>query len=268
MADVLAIHDLDIHYGPPCPVCRAGLPIAVCQGCGRVRAAAAVSLGIGAGEIVGIVGESGSGKSSVLAAVNLDVTPSAGSVLVDGEDVLALAGSARRRYRMTRVGIVHQTPQQGLKLHLSAGANIAERLLAAGWRRYDEIRSRVEDLIDAVELPRDRIDVPAQTYSGGMRQRVQLAKALANEPDVLLLDEPTSGLDVSVQARILDLIRDLHATTGVAMLLVSHDLAVIGMLAQRLVVMREGVVVERGVTDQVLSDPQHPYTQLLVSAQL
>lgn len=268
MADALTIADRGVHYGAPCASCGARMAVAVCPDCGRVRAAAGVTLGIGAGEIVGIVGESGSGKSSVLAAVNLDVAASAGSVVVAGEDVLTLSGSARRRYRMTRVGIVHQTPQQGLALHLSAGANIAERLLAAGWRRYDDIRDRVEALVEAVELPRDRIDVPAQTYSGGMRQRVQLAKALANEPDVLLLDEPTSGLDVSVQARILDLIRHLHATTGVAMLLVSHDLAVIRMLAQRLVVMHEGVVVERGVTDQVLSDPQHPYTQLLVSAQL
>lgn len=127
---------------------------------------------------------------------------------------------------------------------------------------------RVLELLDAVELPVERVDVPVGSFSGGMRQRVQLAKALATSPPVLLLDEPTSGLDVSVQARTLDLIRDLHERTGVAMLVVSHDLAVIRMLASRLVVMRHGRVVESGITDQVLGDPQHAYSQLLVSAQL
>lgn len=266
---VLDITGLGIEYGTGCPACQ---PPAVaghtCGSCGRVRAAHDVDLDVVRGEIVGIVGESGSGKSSVLAATNLDRVPQRGRIVVDGLDLTALRAVDRRRYRAEKVGIVYQTPQQGLRLNLSVGANVAERLLAAGWRGYDDIRSRVEELIAAVELPTDRIDVPAATFSGGMRQRVQLAKALANQPDLLLLDEPTSGLDVSVQARILDLIRDLHVRTGTTMVLVSHDLSVIRMLAQRLVVMRHGEVVESGLTDQVLADPQHPYTQLLVSAQL
>lgn len=266
---VLQIADLTVTYGGSCDRCRSDSHGEYrCQDCGRVRAVTDVDLAVHAGEIVGVVGESGSGKSSVLAATNLDVPTCRGRIMVGDTDVVTLQGMARRRYRSEGVGIVYQTPQQGLRLHLSAGGNIAERLLAAGWRSYDDIRRRVEELIDAVELPADRIDAAVDTFSGGMRQRVQLAKALANGPALLLLDEPTSGLDISVQARILDLIRDLHRSTGVAILLVSHDLAVIGMLAQRLLVMRGGRVVERGMTDQVLGDPQHPYTQLLVSAQL
>ncbi len=164
--------------------------------------------------------------------------------------------------------MVYQTPQQGLDLDLTAGGNVAGKMLGAGWRSYERVRETALAYHDAMELPHDRFDDPVQLFSGGMRQRVQLAKALVTAPPLLLLDEPTSGLDVSVQARILDLIRKLQAERGFAMLIVSHDLAVIRMLAQRLLVMHAGKVVERGLTDRVLGDPQHPYTQLLVSAQL
>lgn len=270
MTPVLEVRDLTVRYGPGCPSCAGGPPPATarCPACGTVTGCHRVSLDLAAGEVLGIVGESGSGKSTVLACCNLDVPPTSGRVLLAGDDVAGAEGARRRRLRVESLGIVYQTPQQGLDLDVTAGGNVAVRLLAAGWRRYDDIRVRVLELLDAVELPVERVDVPVRSFSGGMRQRVQLAKALATSPPVLLLDEPTSGLDVSVQARILDLIRDLHERTGVAMLVVSHDLAVIRMLASRLVVMRHGRVVESGVTDQVLGDPQHAYSQLLVSAQL
>ncbi|MBV8223077.1 MAG: AAA family ATPase, partial [Candidatus Eremiobacteraeota bacterium] len=174
----------------------------------------------------------------------------------------------RRRLRALALGIVYQSAQANLLMDVTAGGNVAERMLGAGWRRYDAVRSRALALHTDMELPEDRFDVPVGMFSGGMRQRVQLAKALATSPPVLLLDEPTSGLDVSVQARILDLIRRIHAEFQLAIVVVSHDLAVIRMLADRLLVMRRGLVVEHGLTDQVLEDPQHPYTQLLVSAQL
>jgi phosphonate C-P lyase system protein PhnK len=229
---------------------------------------AEVDLEVYPGEVVGIVGESGSGKSTVLACANLDIPPTAGRVFLDGADVTGVSGSRRRQLRSSTLGIVYQTPQQGLELGVTAGGNIASRPLAAGWRSYEQVRGRALELHHAVELPADRFDAPVSEFSGGMRQRVQLAKALANSPQLLLLDEPTSGLDVSVQARILDLIRQLQRQLRFAMVVVSHDLGVIRMLAQRLLVMRGGLVIERGVTDRVLQDPQHPYTQRLVGAQL
>lgn len=267
---VLAVENLTVRYGPGCAACAAGLPAEhnVCPACRTVLACADVDFDLWPGEVLGIVGESGSGKSTVLAAANLDVAPSSGRVVLAGTDVTDLRGARRRRLRAETVGIVYQTPQQGLDLDLTAGGNVASRPLAAGWRRYERTRSRVLDLLSAVELDTGRIDTVTQAFSGGMRQRVQLAKALANSPQVLLLDEPTSGLDVSVQARILDLIRRLQADTGVAMVLVSHDLSVVRMLADRVLVMRRGRIVERGLTDQVLADPHHPYSQLLVSSQL
>jgi alpha-D-ribose 1-methylphosphonate 5-phosphate C-P lyase len=227
-----------------------------------------VSLDVRAGETLGIVGESGSGKSTALACAALDIVPHGGRVVVGGEDVTGVRGSRRRRLRAETIGIVYQRAQQGLDLEVTAGGNVGSRLLAAGWRSYADVRERATHLVEATELPLERIDVPAGHFSGGMRQRVQLAKALATSPRVLLLDEPTSGLDASVQARILDLVRRLQRETGIALVIVSHDLGVIRMLAERLVVMRRGRIVESGLSDQLLEDPHHPYTQLLVSARL
>jgi putative phosphonate transport system ATP-binding protein len=236
--------------------------------CGSVWACRDVSFDVEAGETLGIVGESGSGKSTVLACANLDLRPTAGRILLDGRDVTGAQGSARRRLRAERLGIVYQTPRQGLDLSVTAGGNVAGRLLAVGVRSYATVRGRALELLEHMELPGDRLDDMAGSFSGGMQQRVQLSKALATEPPVVLLDEPTSGLDVSVQARLLDLIRRIHLESGVAVVIVSHDLSVIRMLADRLLVMRQGRVVEEGVTDQVLGDPQHAYTQLLVSSQI
>jgi putative phosphonate transport system ATP-binding protein len=267
---VLDVRDLTVRYGPGCEACTAGLPTDrdVCPQCRTVLACVDVSFDVWPGEVLGIVGESGSGKSTVLAAANLDVTPTTGQIVLGGTDVTGVRGARRRRLRAEMVGIVHQTPQQGLDLDLTAGGNVASRPLAAGWRSYERTRERVLDLLGAVELDAGRVDTVTRVFSGGMRQRVQLAKALANSPQVLLLDEPTSGLDVSVQARILDLIRRLQGETGVAMVIVSHDLSVIRMLADQVLVMRRGRIVERGLTDQILADPQDPYSQLLVSSQL
>jgi phosphonate C-P lyase system protein PhnK len=269
-ATVLDVEDLTVAYGPGCDRCRAGLPEGSprCGRCGTVTACRGVSFDLAPGEVLGIVGESGSGKSTVVAAANLDRSPTSGRVVLGGEDVTGAAGSRRRWLRASQLGIVYQTPQQGLDFDISAGGNVALRLLAVGWRSYDRIRARALELLAGVELPPERVDAPVRSFSGGMRQRVQLARAMAPCPPVLLLDEPTSGLDVSVQARVLDLIRALQRRTGVAMVVVSHDLAVVRMLAQRVLVMRHGRVVEEGLTDQVLSDPAHPYSQLLVSAQL
>jgi putative phosphonate transport system ATP-binding protein len=166
------------------------------------------------------------------------------------------------------MGIVHQNPHLGLRMAVSAGGNVAERLLEAEWRSIAAMRSRAAELFERTEIPVDRLDEPPRNFSGGMQQRVQIAKALASGPVLLLLDEMTTGLDLSVQARVLDLVLALQAELGLAMLVVSHDLGVVTHLCHRTLVMRHGRVVEAGLTDQVIQDPQHPYTQLLVSSQL
>lgn len=266
----LELRRLTVRYGEGCDRCRVGPADGAprCRHCGAVFGCQDVTLDLAPGEVLGLVGESGSGKSTVVACANLDRVPTSGQVIVNGHDVTGARGAERRRLQAEKLGIVYQTPQQGLDLDVTAGGNVAVRLLAVGWRSFEHIRSRVLELFEAVELPCERVDAVTASFSGGMRQRVQLAKALGTLPSVLLLDEPTSGLDVSVQARVLDLIRDLQVRTGVSMLVVSHDLAVIRMLAQRVMVMRHGRVVEAGLTDQVLNDPHDPYSQLLVSSQL
>lgn len=266
---VLELDRLTVRYGAGCARCEeGGLDVARCPVCGSIWACRGVSVDVRAGEALGIVGESGSGKSTLLACANLDIVPTAGRVMVCGEDVTAAAGGRRRQLRAERLGIVYQSARQGLDMGVSAGGNVASRLLGTGVRSYERLRERAEELHVAMELPAERLDDIVTGFSGGMRQRVQLCKALATNPPVLLLDEPTSGLDVSVQARLLDLVRRVHLERNVAVVIVSHDLAVIRMLAAQVLVMRQGRIVERGVTDQVLGDPQHPYTQLLVSSQL
>ena len=153
-------------------------------------------------------------------------------------------------------------------MKFSVGGNVAEKLLLANWRHVGQIRERTAELMQMTELPAERIDDDPHTFSGGMLQRVQISKALSSNPAVLLLDEVTTGLDLSVQARVLDLIKRLQWELKMTMLLVSHDLGVIKQLASRTMVMKNGWVVESGLTDQILEDPQHPYTQLLVSSAL
>jgi phosphonate C-P lyase system protein PhnK len=267
VAPTLELHGVTVRYGAGCEQCAASGDVR-CPRCGTVYGAREVSLDVFPGETLGIVGESGSGKSTVVACAALDCDATLGEVRLSGRSVRGLRGAERRAVRAESIGIVYQTPQQGLDFALTAGGNVADRLLGSGWRAYGRVRERALRYHGGMELPVNRFDVPVREYSGGMQQRVQLAKALATAPPLLLLDEPTSGLDVSVQARMLDLIRRLHIERRFALVVVSHDLAVIRMLADRLIVMRDGRIVERGVTDQVLGDPQHPYTQLLVSAQL
>lgn len=269
---VLQVEDLTKIYGDGCGQCvkstGPGLKTNTCTHCNAIVACADVSFEIGPGEVLGIVGESGSGKSTVAGCLALEVEPTSGRASLSSfgdEDIFLASAVERRRLRNLDLGIVYQTPQQGLNLAVTAGGNVAERLLAAEWRHVGQMRERAQDLLARSEIPTTRMDEAPRYFSGGMRQRVQLAKALANRPALLLLDEPTNGLDVSVQARILDMIREIQRETDVAMIVISHDLAVIRMLAERTLVMRHGRIVESGLTDQVLEDPQHPYTQLLVS---
>ncbi|TJZ91652.1 phosphonate C-P lyase system protein PhnK [Paracoccus gahaiensis] len=220
------------------------------------------------GEVLGIVGESGSGKSTLLSCLAGHQGVDAGSVTYDGRDVLAMAETERRRLARTEWAYVHQHARDGLRMSVSAGANVGERLMATGHRHYGEIRAAAVDWLGRVEIAEDRIDDRPTAFSGGMQQRLQIARNLVTGPRLVFMDEPTGGLDVSVQARLLDLLRGLVRDMGLSVIIVTHDLAVVRLLADRLMVMKSGRVVEQGLTDQVLDDPQHAYTQLLVSSVL
>jgi putative phosphonate transport system ATP-binding protein len=225
------------------------------------------------GEVLGVVGESGSGKTTLLHCLAGRLAPRAGSVWFTTREggvvnVLRLSEAERRRLLRTDWGIVHQNPRDGLRMRVTAGANVGERLMAIGERHYGRLRQAALTWLGHVEIDGDRVDDLPETFSGGMQQRLQIARNLVTRPRLVLMDEPTGGLDVSVQARLLDLLRGLVADLGVSAIVVTHDLAVTRLLAHRLLVMRRGEVVESGLTDQVLDDPQHPYTQLLVSSVL
>lgn len=235
---------------------------------GQIAALDGVDLDIWPGEVVAIVGESGSGKTTLLRALSGLMRPDSGSVSYAGQDVLAMGEAARRNLMRTEWGFVHQNPRDGLRMGVSAGGNIGERLMAVGARHYANIRTEATGWLGRVEIDPARIDDSPRKFSGGMQQRLQIARTLVTRPRLVFMDEPTGGLDVSVQARLLDLIRALVAELGLAVLLVTHDIAAARLLAHRVLVMRHGRVVEQGLTDRVLDDPQHPYTQLLVASVL
>ena len=225
------------------------------------------------GEVLGIVGESGSGKSTLLSVLSGRAQPDTGSIQYrnqDGEmvDLYACSEAQRRTLLRTEWGFVEQNPRDGLRMGVSAGANIGERLMAQGWRNYAQLREAGLQWLGQVEIDPQRIDDLPRTFSGGMQQRLQIARNLVSSPRLVFMDEPTGGLDVSVQARLLDMLRQLVRELGLAVVIVTHDLAVARLLADRLLVMRRSHVVETGLTDQILDDPQHPYSQLLVSSVL
>ncbi|MGL5138322.1 MAG: phosphonate C-P lyase system protein PhnK [Beijerinckiaceae bacterium] len=232
-----------------------------------------VSLALHEGEVLAIVGESGSGKSTLLNMLSGRMPVDTGEVLYrmrDGvpRDLASLSEPERRLLMRTDLGFVHQDAALGLRMNVSAGGNIGERLMAVGDRNYARIRATASGWLERVEIGVDRLDDKPTAYSGGMRQRLQIARNLVTNPRLVFMDEPTGGLDVSVQARLLDLIRGLVSDLGLAIVLVTHDLSVARLLSHRIVVMKEGYVIETGLTDRVLDDPQAPYTQLLVSSVL
>ena len=230
-----------------------------------------VSFDLWPGEVLGIVGESGSGKTTLLNCLAGRMTPDDGTVTYESAaagtvDVHGLSEARRRLLARTEWGFVNQDAREGLRMGVSAGANIGERLMAIGARHYGTIRRTSSDWLARVEIDLDRLDDRPTTYSGGMRQRLQIARNLVSEPRLVFMDEPTGGLDVSVQARLLDLLRGLVDRFHLSAVLVTHDLGVARLLTHRLMVMQGGQVVEDGLTDQVLDDPQHAYTQMLVAS--
>ena len=230
-----------------------------------------VSFDLWPGEVLAVVGESGSGKTTLLNCISTRLMPTAGTISYRTRDGqfrdLYRMGEAERRFLMrTDWGFVHQNPADGLRMGVSAGANVGERLMAVGERHYGNIRETATDWLGRVEIGSDRIDDQPRAFSGGMRQRLQIARNLVTGPRLVFMDEPTGGLDVSVQARLLDLLRGLVNDLGLAVVVVTHDLAVARLLSHRMMVMKDGEVVETGLTDRVLDDPRAPYTQLLVSS--
>jgi peptide/nickel transport system ATP-binding protein len=235
---------------------------------GRVpafRAVEDVNLEIFPGEVVGLVGESGSGKTTIgRASVGL-IPVAAGSLTVYGKD-LGEMGSRELRSVRQRIGIVFQDPGSSLNPRFPIGQSIGEPLLLSKVAKGKELDRRVETLLDQVELPRAFRNRYPHELSGGQRQRVGIARALALSPQLLVADEPTSALDVSVQARFLELLQDIQSKLQFACLFISHDLAVVDLLAHRIAVMNKGKLVEQGTKDQILRSPKDPYTQRLITA--
>jgi peptide/nickel transport system ATP-binding protein len=231
-----------------------------------------LSVAIAPGEVLGLVGESGSGKSVTSLAI-LGLLESAaevrGSIRFDGEELLNLRPEAMRRYRGRRVAMIFQEPMTALNPVMPVGRQIAEAIETHQptlTRR--EVRKAVIANLEAVALPEPEkryADYPHQ-FSGGQRQRILIAMALANRPQLLIADEPTTALDVTVQAQVLTLLRDLQQQFGLAMLFISHDLAVVAEVADRVAVMRHGWLLEQGSREQIFHRPRHPYTRSLLGA--
>lgn len=274
---IFKIKNLRKQFGDGCEYCRdldeGKLEKNYCPKCGTVYACQDISFNIYAGEILGVVGESGSGKSTMMQCLYFDNDVTSGEAYIanyyDGEKDVFHESSQQKRYiRNNILGMVYQNPILGLKMDFSCIGNIAEKLISAGNRNVSVMEGRAKELLEHVNIPIFRTKEVPKNFSGGMQQRVQIAKALSNNPPILLLDEVTTGLDLSVQANVLDLIKKLQRELGISMIVVSHDLGVIRMLADRTIVMLNGKIVEQGLTDQILEDPQHAYTQQLVQSLL
>lgn len=272
---VLDIQNLTVRYGRTCDYCRNGGALVknTCPHCKTVWACSDVNVTLYEGEILGIVGESGSGKSTLMKSLYFDFEITEGEGYLrdfeNGEVNIFEQSLQKKKYMKNHImGMVYQNPLLGLRMDYSGAGNIAEKLIAAGQRNFEGMNSRVAQLLDAVEILQSRKKEPPKNFSGGMQQRVQISKALANNPAILLLDEVTTGLDLSVQAKVLELIRRIRQEFHISIMLVSHDLAVIRMLADRTIVMLDGKIIEQGLTDQILDDPQQPYTQQLVHSLL
>ncbi|WP_404817746.1 ATP-binding cassette domain-containing protein [Ureibacillus galli] len=269
---ILQIKNLSKQYGEGCSYCQhenAKLERNFCPVCKTVYACKNISLDLHRGEILGIVGESGSGKSTLMKCLYFDEETTTGEgFLTDyfngNENIFTQSGQQKRFIRNSLLGMVYQNPMLGLKMDFSSISNIAEKQIAAGNRNVKQMVDRSNALLDKVNISIKRSKEPPKNFSGGMQQRVQIAKALSSNPPILLLDEVTTGLDLSVQAAVLDLIKTIQRVMQISMIVVSHDLAVIRMLADRTVVMLNGQIIEEGLTDQILEDPQHAYTQQLV----
>ncbi|MFS2127962.1 ATP-binding cassette domain-containing protein, partial [Pseudomonas sp. Pseusp97] len=238
----------------------------------RASAVSGLSVDLAAGEVLCVVGESGSGKSmlanAILRLLPAHLKPVAGSIRFRGEDLAGRSEEGMRELRGKDIAMVFQEPMSALNPLMSIGRQIDESLRAHGVAQAAKRRERVLDLLGYVGLPEPQTLYHAYPFqlSGGQRQRVVIAIALALEPALLIADEPTSALDVSTQAQVLDLLRRIRREKGMAVLLITHDFAVVEAIADRVLVMEKGRVVEQGALRQVLDAPQHSYTRQLLAA--
>jgi ABC-type oligopeptide transport system ATPase subunit len=249
---LLSVEDLVVEY-----------PVAG----GSFRAVDGVSFEVEKGATLAVVGESGCGKSTIAKAIVRLLRPTSGRIKVDGVDIARLSERAMRPYR-TRIQMVFQDPYGSLDPHLTAVDIVAEPLRLQGIRDRQERRKRAAALIDRVGLPSTALHRRPGEFSGGQRQRIGIARALASEPELLVCDEATSALDVSVQAQVLDLLREIKRDTGLTYVFISHNLGVVREISDTIVVMSAGKIVERGATADVLAHPAEPYTQALRAAAL
>ena len=250
MATLLQVENLTKHF-----VTRQG----------TVQAVDDVTLSIGEGETVGLVGESGCGKSTLGRMIVRLLEPTSGSITLQGKEVAHLKGEASRRFRR-QVQLIFQDPFTSLNPRSTVGRILEEPLIVHGLGGRDERRAKVEELLRRVGLsPGAAVQLPHE-FSGGQRQRIGIARALALSPELIVCDEPVSALDVSIQAQVLNLLSSLKRQTGIAYLFISHDLSVIRYIADRIVVMYLGKIVEVARHDSLWARPLHPYTQALMAA--
>jgi microcin C transport system ATP-binding protein len=256
---ILQVRDLQVHFG---------------SGEGQVTAVDGISFDLKLGETLALVGESGSGKSvTALSILQLVPSPpaqySGGKILFHGEDIMMMSAAQLRAVRGDRIAVVFQEPMSSLNPLHTIEKQIAEILVVH--KKLDPVacRKRILELLDHVGIPdaEQRLKAFPHELSGGQRQRVMIAMALANEPEIMIADEPTTALDVTVQAQILELLKNLQRETGMALLLITHDLGVVRKIADRVCVMTEGKIVERGVTADIFQSPQHDYTKRLLDAE-
>jgi oligopeptide transport system ATP-binding protein len=254
---LLDVRDLKVHF----PVRRGILQRIV----DHKRAVDGVSFHIAKGETLGLVGESGCGKTTVGRAILRLVPATGGEVVFDGRDVFRLAGTSLRRMRR-EMQIIFQDPGGSLNPRMRVSRIVGEPMEVHGIARGEELRHRVERLLERCGLWAGAADRYPHEFSGGQKQRIGIARALALEPRLIVCDEPTSALDVSIQSQILNLLADLQDEFGLSYLFISHDMAVIHHICDRIAVMWNGKIVEEGSRDAVIGSPKHPYTQALLSA--
>ncbi|MEY4373140.1 MAG: hypothetical protein RL219_1909 [Actinomycetota bacterium] len=238
---------------------------------GTVHAARSVSFVLDSGEILAVVGESGSGKSVTAMAIMGLLPPNAlvsGSVLLGGEEILGIGRHRLSRIRGRRIGMIFQDPMSSLNPVYRIGWQLAEAVRAHNTVSRRAAQTRAVELLQMVGIPEAerRVNGYPHEFSGGMRQRVMIAMAMANEPEVLIADEPTTALDVTVQAQVLETLMRVKETSGVSILLITHDLGVVASMADRVQVMYAGAVVESGTSDEIFYSPRMPYTAALLRA--
>lgn len=255
---MLEVRDLHTHF----PV-RSGVFQRVTS---HVHAVDGVSFDLRRGETLGLVGESGCGKTTCGRTILRLIPATSGRVTFDGTDVLAARGASDRALRK-RMQIIFQDPAGSLSPRMKIWKTVSEPMLVHGTvESADERRVKAEQLLERCGMPRNSADRYPHEFSGGQRQRIGIARALALEPEFIVCDEPTSALDVSIQAQIINLLQDLQRDLGLSYLFISHDMAVVQHICERIAVMYAGKIVEAGTRDEILGSPKHDYTKTLLSA--